>query len=148
MALMKFIYLKPWWVQKLTTCNTCCYHYHQELKELLGGFNNIRVVRKGIHEACNCNWSDACVVVPNATNLLLTRCNATHKTYGGLINLWTSLVYTQFIRPTAVLPTFGHLLSIHSPFIPSGIVDVAFLENANNVGYTNLPCVPESWFLM
>jgi len=53
------------------TWNTRCYHYHRELKELLGGFNDIRAIGKGIREVCNCNWSNVYVVVPNAKNLLL-----------------------------------------------------------------------------
>jgi hypothetical protein len=40
-SLMTFQSLKPWWVWKFTTWNTYCYCYHQELKELLGGFNDI-----------------------------------------------------------------------------------------------------------
>jgi hypothetical protein len=54
---------------------------------------------KGIHEFCNCNCSDVYVAMPNGeSNLLLTRCNVAHKTYSGLIDLWTFLVYTQPIH--------------------------------------------------
>ncbi len=95
-ALTTFQSLKPWWVWKLTTWNTCCCHYHQELKELFGGFNNIRTHQKGLHETCNCNCNDVCIMPSNVElNVLPTRCNAHPKTYVGLIDLQTFIVCPQ-----------------------------------------------------
>jgi hypothetical protein len=98
-ALTTFVSLKPWWVRKLMMWITCYCHYHQELKKLSGGFNDIITVEEGHTWICNCNCSDGYVAVPNGeSNLLLTRCNVAHKTYSGLIDLWTFLVYTQPIH--------------------------------------------------
>ncbi len=66
------------------------------MKELLGGFNDIITHGKGLHDTCNCNYSDVCTMPSNVKlNVLPIRCNAHHKTYVGLIDLWTSIVCPQ-----------------------------------------------------
>lgn len=76
-SLMTFQSLKPWWVQKLTTWNTYCYCYRQELKELLGDFNDTRTYGKGLHKTYNCTCSHVCIMVSNGEgSVLSSRCNA------------------------------------------------------------------------
>lgn len=106
--------LKHWWVQKHTTWNTCRCQYHQEWKELLGGLNNFRACGAGLNKTCTCNCSEVC-----SLPLECTESNVHSTKY---------MMHTK--RPIVVLLSFGHfVVYIHSPKIPSGTTEGAFLEN-------------------
>ena len=50
--LSKFQMLKPWFIKRLRTWNTCCCRYHTKLGMLLRALNEIRKDVQGIHVGC------------------------------------------------------------------------------------------------
>jgi hypothetical protein len=68
--------LKLWFVRQSKFWNTCCCRYHMELKELVLSVNEMRMLGKGVHDACECQ----CTTVRNAhlqhANSLVTKCYA------------------------------------------------------------------------
>jgi hypothetical protein len=59
--LTKFQMLKPWFIRRLTTCNTCYYRYHTKLGMLLRTLNKLQKDLHGIHVGCLCICDQVCI---------------------------------------------------------------------------------------
>jgi hypothetical protein len=91
----KFHSLTTWQMCKLTTWNMCCCHYHQELKEHLVDFNDIKLDGKGIYHTYVCTCAQVCGTNVNLINV--DKCNVHHVTYHGLTNLWITIICMKLV---------------------------------------------------
>jgi hypothetical protein len=89
--LTKFQILKPWFIRRLTTWNTCCCRYHTELGMLLIALNDLQKDLHGIHANCLCICNQVCIESSNHG------CMACTSQFSGLIALWSSVLCP--IRP-------------------------------------------------
>jgi hypothetical protein len=96
-----FMSLKPWFIRRLKEWNTCYCHYHQEIRELLNGFNEMRTDDNGLHskgESCKCTCPQVCTIpvqtcVPTAELPIYPRlCQSKLMTYTDVTELWQSLL--------------------------------------------------------
>ncbi len=90
MMLINFVLHKPWWLRWLKNWNMCCCWYHQELKELLQGCNDMRVDGRGIHNDHTCSCTNICVMNANDTHPNI--CHAIFWTSSSLTTLWMSIL--------------------------------------------------------
>lgn len=96
-----FVSLKPWFIRRLTEWNTCCCRYHQEIRELLNGLNDIRTSGKGVHGedgTCTCRCSQVCAIPmhscdpPPGTVTPASQCLSHLLQFSGVTELWQSLL--------------------------------------------------------
>ncbi len=75
---------------RLKTWNTCCCRYHQELKELLQGFNDMRTCGTWIHDNRLCSCIEICALITYNSHSN-KHCATKFWTFNGLTTLWTSI---------------------------------------------------------
>lgn len=96
-----FVSLKPWFICQLKEWNICCCHYHQEIWELLHGFNDMRVYEKGLHgkgQLCQCSCKEICAIPLHTCSLPVKLdsgpflCSSHILTYMEVTEFWQSLL--------------------------------------------------------